>query len=35
MWIQTAYPRQLLAVEAVNGTIGTISIVVFLQAVAL
>lgn len=31
MWIQTAYPRKLLAVEAVNGTLGTFIIVVGLK----
>jgi hypothetical protein len=35
MWIQTTYPRRLLAVEIVNGTIGTLVIAVFLQAIAL
>src|SRR5262245_37148722 len=34
MWIQTAYPRPLLAVEAVNGTIGTIAIAIALQLLA-
>ncbi|HCY83532.1 MAG TPA: hypothetical protein DHV36_00180 [Desulfobacteraceae bacterium] len=28
MWIQTDYPRNMLAIEAVNGTIGTFLIVV-------
>jgi hypothetical protein len=34
MWIQTTYPRPLLAVEAVNGTIGTIAIAIALQLLA-
>jgi hypothetical protein len=33
MWIQSAYPNKLLAIEAVNGTLGTLAIVLFLQAV--
>jgi len=33
MWIQTTYPARLLVVELVNGSIGTIAIAVFLQAV--
>jgi len=33
MWIQTTYPNRLLAVEVVNGTIGTVAIALFLQAV--
>ena len=33
MWIQTTYPTRLLIVEIVNGTIGTLVISVFLQAV--
>ena len=33
MWIQTTYPARLLVVEVVNGTIGTLMISVFLQAV--
>jgi hypothetical protein len=33
MWIQTTYPRPLLAVEVVNGTVGTVAIILFLQAV--
>jgi hypothetical protein len=33
MWIQTTYPNRLLAVEAINGTIGTLVIVFFLHAV--
>jgi hypothetical protein len=32
MWIQTSYPRRLLAIEVVNGTLGTLAIIVFLQA---
>lgn len=32
MWIQTTYPNRLLAVEFVNGVIGTLAIVTFLQA---
>ncbi len=34
MWIQTTYPNRLLAVEVVNGTIGTLVILLFLQAFA-
>jgi hypothetical protein len=34
MWIQSTYPVRLLATEAVNGTIGTLVVVVFLQAVS-
>ena len=33
MWIQTTYPTRLLVVEIINGTIGTLVISVFLQAV--
>ena len=33
MWIQTTYPNRLLAIEVVNGTLGTLVIAVFLQAV--
>jgi hypothetical protein len=33
MWVQTTYPRRLLAVEVVNGTLGTLVIALFLQAV--
>lgn len=33
MWIQTTYPPRLLVVELVNGSIGTLAISVFLQAV--
>jgi hypothetical protein len=32
MWVQTTYPRRLLAVEVVNGTLGTLVIALFLQA---
>jgi hypothetical protein len=35
MWIQTTYPNRLLAIEVVNGTLGTMSIIFFLQAAAL
>ena len=35
MWIQTTYPNRLLAIEVVNGTLGTLAIAVFLQAAAL
>jgi hypothetical protein len=35
MWIQTNYPGCLLAIEVVNGTLGTLAIVFFLQAAAL
>jgi hypothetical protein len=31
MWIQTSYPRRLLAIEIVNGTIGTLAIALFLE----
>lgn len=31
MWMQTSYPRTLLAVEAVNGTIGTFVVVLGLK----
>jgi hypothetical protein len=34
MWIQTTYPPRLLAIEVVNGTIGTLVIACFLQATA-
>jgi hypothetical protein len=34
MWIQTTYPRRLLAIEVVNGTLGTLAIILFLQAVS-
>jgi len=34
MWVQTTYPRRLLAVEVVNGTLGTLVIGLFLQAFA-
>ena len=33
MWIQTNYPPRLLAIEVINGTLGTLAIVMFLQAV--
>ncbi|HET6451629.1 MAG TPA: hypothetical protein VFI08_09965 [Spirochaetia bacterium] len=33
MWIQTTYPPRSLVVEVVNGTIGTLLICLFLQAV--
>ncbi len=33
MWIQTTYPNRLLAIEVINGTLGTLVISVFLQAV--
>jgi hypothetical protein len=33
MWIQTTYPNRLLAIEVVNGTLGTLVICAFLQAV--
>jgi hypothetical protein len=32
MWIQTTYPNRLLAVEVVNGTLGTLVICAVLQA---
>ena len=35
MWIQTNYPNRLLAIEVVNGSIGTLVIALFLQAAAL
>src|SRR5262249_10552936 len=35
MWIQTTYPNRLLAIEVVNGTLGTLAIIFFLQAAAL
>jgi hypothetical protein len=35
MWIQTTYPNRLLAIDVVNGTLGTLAIVFFLQAAAL
>jgi hypothetical protein len=31
--IQTTYPNRLLAIEVVNGTLGTLAIIFFLQAV--
>jgi hypothetical protein len=33
MWIQTTYPNRLLAIEAVNGTVGTLVVALLLQAV--
>ena len=33
MWIQTTYPRRLLAIEAINGTIGTLAIITLLEVV--
>jgi hypothetical protein len=35
MWIQTTYPNRLLAIEVINGTIGTLAIVLFLQVAAI
>jgi hypothetical protein len=35
MWIQTTYPNRLLVIEVINGTLGTLSVIVFLQAAAL
>jgi hypothetical protein len=35
MWIQTTYPHRLLAIEVVNGTIGTLVVAVFLQLAAM
>jgi hypothetical protein len=35
MWIQTTYPNRLLAIEVVNGALGTLAIAFFLQATAL
>lgn len=34
MWIQSTYPNRLLAIEVVNGVIGTLIIVVGLQLLA-
>jgi hypothetical protein len=34
MWIQTTYPHRLLAIEVINGTIGTLVVAVFLQLAA-
>ncbi|MCB9653086.1 MAG: hypothetical protein H6729_02995 [Deltaproteobacteria bacterium] len=34
MWIQSTYPRRLLAVEVVNGTVGTVVIVLVLHFLA-
>jgi hypothetical protein len=31
MWIQTTYPRNLLAIEIINGTIGTLAIAAILE----
>jgi len=33
MWIQTAYPARLLAVEFVNGVIGTVAVVLSLELI--
>jgi hypothetical protein len=33
MWIQTTYPNRLLAIEVVNGTLGSLAVFAFLQAV--
>jgi hypothetical protein len=33
MWVQSTYPNRLLAVEVVNGTLGTLVISCVLQAV--
>jgi hypothetical protein len=35
MWIQTTYPNLLLAIEVINGTLGTFAIALFLQLVAM
>jgi hypothetical protein len=35
MWIQTTYPNRLLAIEVINGTIGTLVVTVFLQLAAM
>jgi hypothetical protein len=35
MWIQTTYPFRLLVIEVVNGTLGTLAIISFLQATAI
>ena len=35
MWIQTNYPFRLLVIEVVNGTLGTLAIISFLQAAAI
>ncbi len=32
MWIQTTYPNRLLLIEVINGTLGTLFIAGFLQA---
>jgi hypothetical protein len=34
MWIQTTYPNRLLATEFIGGSLGTLVIALFLQAVA-
>ncbi|MBI4406065.1 MAG: hypothetical protein HY537_18040 [Deltaproteobacteria bacterium] len=34
MWIQSTYPRNLLAVELVNGTLGVLAITAFLELFA-
>ena len=34
MWIQTNYPNRLLAIEVINGTVGTLVVAFFLQAAA-
>jgi hypothetical protein len=34
MWVQATYPRRLLAVEVVNGTLGRLVICIFLEALA-
>lgn len=33
MWIQTTYPRNLLLIEIINGTLGTFAILAILEAV--
>jgi hypothetical protein len=35
MWIQTTYPNLLLAIEVINGTLGTFAIALFLQFTAM
>ena len=32
VWIQSTYPRHLLAVDVVNGTLGTLLVVLVLDA---
>jgi hypothetical protein len=32
MWIQTTYPNRLLVIEVINGTLGTLTVIFFLQA---